>query len=163
MEFEEWVDISGCSNYQVSREGHIRQRHKEKYIVPWLCNGYAKVTLTDDNKKTREQRVHRVVANHFLQNVPGKDQVNHKDGNQLNNHASNLEWVTGKENMKHFFEEVGGRPRRVKLYFTRGEESMTFDSIEACAKHFGKARATIWGYSLNGRAWGWNIRREEQK
>lgn len=60
--------------------------------------GYREVIL---NKKLR--LVHRVIATAFIPKVPGKDFVNHKDGNKLNDDASNLEWCTRSENTKHAF------------------------------------------------------------
>lgn len=52
------------------------------------------------NKKHFNKRIHRLVAETFIPNPAILPQVNHKDGNKLNNHISNLEWVTNNENMK---------------------------------------------------------------
>lgn len=48
--------------------------------------------------------IHLLVARAFCPNPNGKKVVNHKDGNKYNNCASNLEWVTQSENIKHAFE-----------------------------------------------------------
>ena len=47
---------------------------------------------------------HRIIASLFCPTLPGKDYVNHIDGNKQNNCASNLEWVTRSENALHSYE-----------------------------------------------------------
>ena len=62
------------------------------------CGGYYRVNING-----RGRDVHRLVAEAFLgQPKPGFE-VNHKDGNKLNNHVSNLEWVTHLENVQHAY------------------------------------------------------------
>ncbi len=58
--------------------------------------GYLSVRI-----RNKTYMVHRLVAKAFLAKPQGKDFINHKDGNKLNNHVSNLEWCTIKENNEH--------------------------------------------------------------
>lgn len=64
------------------------------------CSGY-KVVHLSKNGKTKMFRHHRLVAMAFLDNSENKEYVNHIDGNKRNNHPSNLEWVTARENTAH--------------------------------------------------------------
>jgi len=63
------------------------------------------VVLSDLNnmKKKNFRYIHRLVAEtfHFKESRRKGVEVNHKDGNRMNNHADNLEWVSHTENMRH--------------------------------------------------------------
>lgn len=48
--------------------------------------------------------LHRLVATHFVDNPNGYTEINHIDGNRYNNSASNLEWVSHKDNMLHAYK-----------------------------------------------------------
>ena len=49
-----------------------------------------------------EKYVHRLVARFFIPNPLNRRCVNHKDGNKANNHFSNLEWCTHRQNALHY-------------------------------------------------------------
>ncbi len=106
---EVWEDVLGfCGLYKISNYGRLLSYNKNKsgrLMKPGLllCRKANKPLLhkmsldSIDKPKT----VHRLVAAHFIPNPLNLAEVNHKDGNKHNNHISNLEWVTHKENIQH--------------------------------------------------------------
>ena len=62
--------------------------------------GYEYVEVSHDGKK-KKFSVHRLVATAFCKNPNNHREVNQIDGNPMNNHADNLEWVSGSENQLH--------------------------------------------------------------
>lgn len=97
-----WKDIIDWENlYEVNEYGDVRNKKTNKLIKGDTNNaGYQRVCLYNGNKKKRMFR-HRLVAIHFLTNDKNLEQVNHIDGNKKNNHVSNLEWCSQKENELH--------------------------------------------------------------
>lgn len=102
---ELWKPISNFENYLVSNKGRIKNCKSQK-ILKLKINKYGYETVCLFKKGFRKYpQVHRLVAIAFLeQKDKTKNQVNHKDGDKLNNNLENLEWVTGSENQKHSYE-----------------------------------------------------------
>lgn len=100
-----WKEILGYEGkYEVSTLGQVKSTKSGKLLAPQLGgNGYYKVGLRKDGDKIRHM-LHRLVATTFVLNPHNKPQVNHIDGNKLNNDACNLEWVTASENSQHAFD-----------------------------------------------------------
>lgn len=97
-----WKTIEGTNGeYQVSDTGLVRTTKTGRILRPAVSkHGYERVCLFKMDRE-RRYRVHRLVAEAFIQNPDNLPQVNHIDGNKRNNHVYNLEWVTGEENMHH--------------------------------------------------------------
>lgn len=95
-------DIPGWEGlYACDVEGHIYSYRTNKFLSPSKNKrGYLHVTFTKDGKRY-DYRVQRLVAMTFIDNPENKEQVNHIDGNKLNNCIQNLEWVTAEENIEH--------------------------------------------------------------
>jgi hypothetical protein len=91
---EIWKDIEQ-SGYEVSNFGRVR--HGERILAgSFHTDGYIFVTI-----KGKQSPVHVLVAKAFILNQHNAPEVNHKDGNKMNNAVENLEWVTRSENQQH--------------------------------------------------------------
>lgn len=119
---EVWKDAPGFVGfYQVSSLGGLRRIAQANGTRPMRLvnpcvnsNGYLSTQLCVGGVP-KNVRVHRLVAEAFLEPIDGKTEVNHKDGNKLNNSVENLEYVTRSENMKHA-RRVLGIPISPKAY-----------------------------------------------
>ncbi len=106
MEVLEDGQISAWNGrYAVTPEGRVWSFIRNRYMSPFqIPNGYLTVGIT---KKRGEQRVttsiHRMVAEAYIPNPRNCNNVNHKDGNKLNNSVDNLEWCTYSENHRHAY------------------------------------------------------------
>lgn len=104
MDKELWKDVTGYEGlYQVSNFGKVRKVDGTLMQGNINSYGYHVVSLTKDGKK-KDKKVHRLVAMAFVPPIVGKDFVNHKDGDKINNCAENLEWCTRGENTIHAIE-----------------------------------------------------------
>ena len=104
---EVWKDIKDTNGfYAVSTLGRIKSRKfgREKILSDKSSEGpgkYNNFILYDSHNQRRYVDTHRMVAETHVPNPENKPQVNHIDCDRLNNVASNLEWVTCKENIDH--------------------------------------------------------------
>jgi integrase/recombinase XerD len=116
----EWRDIAGYDGvYQVSDQGQVRNTQTSKIMQPVkMKNGRLYVTLSSSGFQ-RKCTVHGLVASAFLGECPPNHEITHKDGECLHNEASNLEYVTRRENQKRFVMRTGGYSvnltKRVKI------------------------------------------------
>jgi len=96
---EKWAPFPGHENtHQVSNLGRVRSVMNGVLRGGTSVDGYLVITLRKKNHK-----IHRVIANVFVPNPENRPIVNHKDRNKKNNAVSNLEWVTNRENVLHYY------------------------------------------------------------
>lgn len=98
------LDFLGYSNYLVTCDGRVFSLTTYAYLVGVISfDGYQKVLMIPDdpNAPRSTHGIHRLVALAFIPNPEDKPEVNHIDGNKMNNYWTNLEWVWQWENMEH--------------------------------------------------------------
>lgn len=89
--------LYSMDDYDITENGEFINKHNGHVQKPQKnSKGYLRVHV--DGKM---QLLHRLVAEKYVPNPENKPQVNHIDGNKMNNAASNLEWVTNQENRNH--------------------------------------------------------------
>lgn len=111
---EVWKDVVGFKDYyQISNLGRVKslERYKKNYSKLQLVEekilkqsiskrGYYVVNLCN-GVKCRPYGIHTLVGKAFVTNPNNYTQINHIDGDKLNNSIDNLEWSTQSHNMKH--------------------------------------------------------------
>lgn len=106
-QIEIWKDIPGHEGYyQASNLGRIKSL--PRIVSPCFDKqtGYLKVQLSNDKNSKRHtlEAVHRLVCKAFVPGYFEGAEVNHKDGNKLNNVPDNFEWCTPKYNIEHAYK-----------------------------------------------------------
>ena len=89
--------IKDNPNYLVTVDGRVFSLHTMRFLKNFPKAGdYVYVKIG-----SKSHRVHRLVAQTYIPNPENLPQINHKDGNPLNNSLDNLEWCTAKDNNIH--------------------------------------------------------------
>ena len=123
--------------YSVSSDGQVRNDKTQRVLKQRSDNEYKVVALSLGHGYMKNCRVHRLVAQAFIENPECKEYVNHKDGIRYHNTIDNLEWVTASENSVHAHSTglVGAQKRRaVRQYNLQGDLMMVFESATEAAR-----------------------------
>ncbi len=107
-EVKEWKGlfynkIDYSDRYEISYMGEIRNKKTKQIRKQTISRNYQKIVILSHGKPVTI-KIHRAVAENFLLNEDLSLQVNHIDGNKLNNYYKNLEWCTIKRNVQHAWE-----------------------------------------------------------
>lgn len=150
---EIWKDLKGYEKYyKISNFGRLYSKRKNTIMTNLHHNcGYLKINLVK-NKTMKSVYIHRLVAENFIANIENKPQVNHIDGNKLNNRVDNLEWCTAKENQSHSINVL--KNKRYKIPIVYGENHHNSKKIKQIEN--GKTINTFFGCGEASRETGIN-------
>jgi hypothetical protein len=171
---EEWKIIPNYTQYMVSNQGRVKRIDGckgggEKILAQNFVkvkgkeypNGYFKVTLlTKDGvndlgehcyyQRTSSQTfgVHQLVARVFIPNPENKPEVNHIDGNKINNNVFNLEWVTKKENIQHSYDTLNRKIYKGKEHWLFGTKVATETKTKMSEAKIGRKHPKFKGFYI---------------
>lgn len=143
---ERWKPIDGYDGkYYISDCGRVYSTSKNDFVPQSKIDKkhrYHDVKLYKDGVN-KHYLVHRLVAESFVPKVDGCNEVNHIDNNQTNNHYTNLEWCTHKDNMNHAFQFTSNvrNYRPCYLYDKDGSMVGEFCSLTEASKKGAKLGA----------------------
>lgn len=169
MSKELWRPIEGFDGlYEISSHGRVKSLGRvssrisrlgnmattsfpAKILKPGLSgSGYHQLVLRTKGKQDSRHQIHRIVAIAFISNPLNKGYVNHKDGNRLNNHVDNLEWVTNQENVLHAMNVLGTmrnkqkeNPFAKRVTLRSWDLELTFYTHREAAKFLGVKEVTF--------------------
>lgn len=135
------VYVDGVDIYRKLLDGSYRKLSK------WIDSiGYYMVQFKIGDKKYYK-RVHRLIAEAMIPNPDNLPQVNHIDGNKLNNNVDNLEWCTNSYNTQEAYDNgLYTSTTHCNVIATSKDDpevSYSFYSIRECARELGLNRKTI--------------------
>lgn len=159
---EVWKDINGYESlYQISSLGRVKSLARtivgrdgiivnlQEKIMKLKYTGVGRKYLTvglNNDYGRKWFLIHRLVAEHFIDNIPNKMVVNHKDGNKRNNRVDNLEIITQRENIiKHRNKNnVSQYINKVyKIYDVETGETKDFTTAKDAGEYIGVTGSSI--------------------
>ena len=158
---EEWKPIQGYEGlYAVSSKGRVMNIETGRILKHGIySNGYANVCLYNGDGKRKWIKVHRLVAEAFIDNPDNLAQVNHRNEIKTDNRVENLEWVTASKNIRHSIYQRSCKINQLSLdgeFIKQWESSMQIErelgfsagNIISCCKNKQKtAYGFCWRYA----------------
>lgn len=140
---EIWEDIVGYDfPYRISNTGKVFSVKKNKlFRLQINKKGYNCVILYKDGRP-KTKLVHRLVAEYFIGKSNGL-QVNHKDGNKLNNCVSNLEYLDNEANRLHAYTNKLHNIRPVNQFDNDGKLIKSWESATEANRVLGIEKGHI--------------------
>lgn len=149
MENSIWTTIPGFEKYEINELLQVRHKIYKKIKYCHTHNGYFRLDLRFNNNKKCNRYLHQLVGRAFIPNPENKPELHHIDGNKLNNHPSNLMWVTIKEHKKisRLNEQFSFKISRADVVYIRNNYSE--ENKNKLALRFGVRPSTIYQIAIH--------------
>ncbi|CAL5975634.1 Conserved_hypothetical protein [Hexamita inflata] len=102
-EYEDFYPIEGYDNYEISKNGIVRNKNTKKIIKQYReKKGYLRLNIFDDKQnKYIKQLTHRLLAQTFIPNPNNLPLIDHINRDKQDNRIQNLRWVSNRDNTRN--------------------------------------------------------------
>lgn len=129
MKTLKWKLLNNYQNYLISEYGDVKNKKKKKLLKPTINKkGYLRVDLSYN----KSLLVHKLVYETFVGKINNELVIDHIDGNKKNNHYSNLQQITSKENTRK-----GNRCKKIKMKDNVNNVVLVFETFTDMLKYVG--------------------------
>lgn len=120
--YSSWVFSKGRPLKGQQREIMIIKNKRKKISQRISKQGYIRLDLNVGINGKKQVFLHRLIAETLIPNPHNLECVDHIDGNKLNNHPSNLQWITRSDNVKkaQSMGRWGTHPKKYEIKFKCG-------------------------------------------
>ena len=148
IENETWKPVTGFGTYEVSDQGRLRNINTGRVFTGTKdAFGYKHVRLVNDGQYFLK-KVHRLVAEAFIENPESKPIVDHINNDKTDNRVENLRWCTYSENCRNYIESdkyvPGCKVKKIAQYDMQGNLIGTFGNTWEAAAATGIQHFTIY-------------------
>lgn len=147
MQTEKWFTIPRYPTYEISDLLRVRHKKKLKIKSCFMDDGYLKLNITFKGN-AHKPYLHQLVGNTFVPNPENKPELHHIDEDKLNNHWTNLMWVTRKEHrqISKENEQTSHKVSKKDVVFIRDNYSK--ENKKLLADKFGIRQSTVYGIAI---------------
>ena len=113
---EIWKNINGYPDYAISNTGQVKSLRFDRVLKASTNNNDYKYVNLIHKRLKKTTAIHRLVVEHFGEMCPAENMVvDHIDGNKINNHVENLQWMSVSENTLKSYGNAENKEKILEL------------------------------------------------